>query len=99
VFKKTTWLNSKQVWRLAISFLKEWKVPFKDLEGEKRRVHGLAAVETQKSTVAARKLTCQDFEWVSTWRSTSSTAKHGGRASLAFLQAHPDESRSIHVVM
>jgi hypothetical protein len=36
---------------------------------------------------------------VSTWRSTSSTAKHRWRASLAFLQAHPDESRSIHVVM
>jgi hypothetical protein len=32
---KTTWLNSKQVWRLALSFLKEWKVPFKDLEGGK----------------------------------------------------------------
>jgi hypothetical protein len=67
--------------------------------GKKRTVHGLAVAESQKSTVAARKLTCQDFEWVSTWRSTSSTAKHGGRASLAFLQAHRDESRSIHVVL
>jgi hypothetical protein len=35
VFNKMTWLNSKQVWRLALSFLKEWKVPFKDSEGEK----------------------------------------------------------------
>jgi hypothetical protein len=35
VFNKTTWLNSKQVWRLALSFLKEWKVSFKDLEGGK----------------------------------------------------------------
>jgi hypothetical protein len=32
VFNKTTWLNIKQVWRQALSFLKEWKVPFKDLE-------------------------------------------------------------------
>jgi hypothetical protein len=36
---------------------------------------------------------------VSSWRSTSSTAKHGGRASLAFLLANPEESRSIHVVL
>jgi hypothetical protein len=79
--------------------LKEWKVPFKDLEGEKRTAHGFADAEAQKSIVTARKLTCQDFEWVSIWRSTSSTAKYGGRASLAFLQAHPDESRSIHVVL
>jgi hypothetical protein len=35
VFNKTTWLNIKQVWRLALSFLKDWKVPFKDLEGGK----------------------------------------------------------------
>jgi hypothetical protein len=29
---KTTWLNIKQMWRLALSLLREWKVPFKDLE-------------------------------------------------------------------
>jgi hypothetical protein len=67
--------------------------------GKKRAAHGLAAAEAQKSIVTARKLTCQDFEWVSSWRSTSSTAKHGGRASLAFLQANPEESRSIHIVL
>jgi hypothetical protein len=67
--------------------------------GEKWAAHGLTAAEAQKSIVTARELTCQDFEWVSTWRSTSSTAKHGGRASLAFLQANPEESRSIHVVL
>jgi hypothetical protein len=64
-----------------------------------RTSHGLADVETQKSIVTARKLICQDFEWVSTWRFMSFTAKHGGRASLAFLQANPQESRSIHVVL
>jgi hypothetical protein len=68
--------------------------------GEKKQAaHGLAAAEAQKSIVAARKLTCQDFEWVSSWRSTSSTDKHGGRASLAFLLVNPEESRSIHVVL
>jgi hypothetical protein len=67
--------------------------------GTKRAAHGPVATEAQKSIVAARKLTCQDFEWVSSWRSASSTAKHGGRASLAFLLANPEESRSIHVVL
>jgi hypothetical protein len=67
--------------------------------GTKRAAYGLAAAETQKSIVTERKLTCQDFEWVSSWRSTSTTAKHGGRASLDFLLANPEESRSIHVVL
>jgi hypothetical protein len=33
VFNKVTWINIKQVWRLVLSFLRGWKVPFKDLEG------------------------------------------------------------------
>jgi hypothetical protein len=36
VFNKTSWINIKQVWRLVLSFVKEWKVPFKELEGGKR---------------------------------------------------------------
>jgi hypothetical protein len=35
VFNKTSWINIKQVWRLVLSFVKEWKVPFKELEGGK----------------------------------------------------------------
>jgi hypothetical protein len=80
--------------------MKEWKVSFKDLEGgTKWTVHGLDVDETQKSIAAARKLTCQDFEWMTTWHSTSSAAKNGGRASLEYLHADPEESRSIHVVL
>jgi hypothetical protein len=57
VFNKTTWLNSKKVWRLALCFLKEWKVPFKDLEGEKKQtVHGLADVESQKSLIRLKRI-------------------------------------------
>jgi hypothetical protein len=36
----------------------------------------------QKSFASSRELTCKDFACVSTWRSTSSSAKHGGRARL-----------------
>jgi hypothetical protein len=35
IFNKTSWINIKQVWRLVLSFVKEWKVPFKELEGGK----------------------------------------------------------------
>jgi hypothetical protein len=35
VFNKTTWLNIKQVWRVGLSFLKDWNVRFKDLKGGK----------------------------------------------------------------
>ena len=33
VFNKCTWINMKQVWRLVLFHLRNWKVPFKDLEG------------------------------------------------------------------
>jgi hypothetical protein len=33
VFNKLTWINIKQVWRLVLSFLRDWKRPFKELEG------------------------------------------------------------------
>jgi hypothetical protein len=37
VFNKVTWINIKQVRRLVLSFLRDWKVPFKVLvEGEKK---------------------------------------------------------------
>jgi hypothetical protein len=29
VFNKKTWLNMKQVWHLALSYLRSWKIPFK----------------------------------------------------------------------
>ena len=35
VFNRHTWMNIKQVWRRAHSYLKEWKVPFKELDGGK----------------------------------------------------------------
>jgi hypothetical protein len=35
VFNKVTWINNKQVRRLVLSLLRDWKVPFKVLEGGK----------------------------------------------------------------
>jgi hypothetical protein len=37
VFNKTTWLDIKQVCPLALSFPKDWKVPFKEMEEGKSR--------------------------------------------------------------
>jgi hypothetical protein len=71
-------LNIKQVCLLVLSFLKDWKVPFKDLEGGKRAVYGLDDAESEKSTASASELTCEDFGWVSTWRTMWSSAKHDG---------------------
>jgi hypothetical protein len=49
---------------------------------KKRAIHGLDNAESQMSFVSSRELTHKDFGWVSTWSSTSSSAKHGGRATL-----------------
>jgi hypothetical protein len=36
--------------------------------------------------------------WTVTWRTLASSLGHGGRASLEFLKAHPEEEDAIHVV-
>jgi hypothetical protein len=41
---------------------------------------------------------CKSFGWISSWSSTAAEAQHGGRASMTYLQAHPDDE-SVHVVM
>jgi hypothetical protein len=35
VFNHSSWLNIKQVWRLILLYLRNWKVPSKELEGGK----------------------------------------------------------------
>ena len=35
VFNRCTWINMKQVWRLALSYLKLWMIPLKDQAGGK----------------------------------------------------------------
>jgi hypothetical protein len=35
VFNKVIWINIKQVWRLVYSLLRDWKKPFRELEGGK----------------------------------------------------------------
>lgn len=32
MFGSKTWINLKQVWRLVLLYLRNWKVPFKELE-------------------------------------------------------------------
>jgi hypothetical protein len=66
--------------------------------GEKQSVLGLPAGVTQKSTTTTQPLICGDFGWTTTWRTLASLMVHGGRASLEFLKAHPEEGDAIHVV-
>jgi hypothetical protein len=41
---------------------------------------------------------CGDFDWTATWRTLAFSLGHGGRASLEFLKAYPEEGDAIHVV-
>jgi hypothetical protein len=43
-------------------------------------------------------LICKSFEWVNSWSSSAAGAHHGGWATLAYLQSHPDDE-AVHVVM
>jgi hypothetical protein len=66
--------------------------------GKKQSVLGLPTGVTQKSTTTTQPLICGDFGWTATWRTLASSMVHGGRASLEFLKAHPEEGDAIHVV-
>jgi hypothetical protein len=51
----------------VLSFLKDWKVPFKDVAGKKAASSWTwCREEAQKSTTSAKEMTCEDFGWVST---------------------------------
>ena len=55
VFNRKTWINMKQVWGLLLSYLRTWKVPFKDLEGGKLREF------TEMMVMKLRRPLCLDF--------------------------------------
>jgi hypothetical protein len=66
VSNKVAWINMKQVWRLVLLYTRNWKVPFKGLEGEKLgQFMDTQAENPSDSTV---RLTCTDFGWISTWK-------------------------------
>jgi hypothetical protein len=54
--------------------------------------------KTQESVGADAGMICKSFGWITSWSSTAAEAQHGGRASMTYLQAHPDDE-SVHVVM
>jgi hypothetical protein len=63
--------------------------------GSIRRAADLKA-QTAIGTEAG--LIYKSFEWISSWGSLAAGAHHGGRATLAYLQSHPDDE-AVHVVM
>jgi hypothetical protein len=54
--------------------------------------------KTQESAGTDAGVICKSFGWITSWSSAAAGAQHGGRASMAYLQAHPDDE-SVHVVM
>jgi hypothetical protein len=54
--------------------------------------------KTQEAVGTDAGMICKSFGWISSWSSTMAGAQHGGRASMEYLQAHPDDE-SVHVVM
>ena len=93
---KYIWTNLKQVWRRVLSCQKDWKAPFKELEGGKAGDVLRTGVETNQSslTLGAR-LRCVDFGWITSWMLT---ARKDGRASIEYLKSHPEDDGGIHVV-
>ena len=63
-------------------------------------VHGKPDSKTPKSFLPGSgvKTSCKDFAWLTSWLATVGSA-YGGRATPAYLQEHPEESKNIHVLM
>ena len=100
VFNRKTWINMKHVWSLVLSYLRSWKVAYTEQEGEFFSVNGKPDSKAPKPSPprCGVKKSCKDFLWVTSWLTTAGSAC-GGRATLSYLQEHPEESNNIHVVM
>ena len=61
-------------------------------------LHGRFDKEAKDASVTDAGLRCTSFDWLSSWKMSMASASHGGRASLAYLQQHPDEDSEVHVV-
>jgi hypothetical protein len=54
--------------------------------------------KTQAAAGTEVRLICKSFNWITSWSSSAARAHHGGRASMAYLQNHPDDD-AVHVVI
>jgi hypothetical protein len=61
-------------------------------------VCGLVDPKTQAAARTDARLICKSFGWISSWSSSAAGAHHGGRASMAYLQNHPDDD-AVHMVI
>jgi hypothetical protein len=61
-------------------------------------VRGPADTKTQSAVGAEAGLICKSFGWITSWSSSVAETQHGGRASMSYLQAHPEDD-SVHVVI
>ena len=62
-------------------------------------VRAPAVKQAQGAAADHAGLTCNSFGWVSSWIAVGAKHKHGGRATMAYLAAHPEEADNIHVIM
>jgi hypothetical protein len=66
--------------------------------GSGGKVQSCPGEKTEDVVVVDAGLKCTSFDWISTWKS-STTSLHQGHASEAYLLKHPEESDNIHVVI
>jgi hypothetical protein len=80
---------------LVLSFLRDWKVPFKVLEGGKGGKFMDLLLAKCKNLCLSKKL---DVLGVSGFLPAETTT-HGGRSMLEYQEPHPEEDHAIHVVV
>jgi hypothetical protein len=61
-------------------------------------VRGSVDTKTQTAVGTEAGLICKSFGWITSWSSSVAEAQHGGRASMSYLQAHPEDDL-VHVVI
>jgi hypothetical protein len=59
---------------------------------------GSADTKTQAAAGTEAGLICKSFGWITSWSSSAAGAQHGGRASMSYMQSHPEDD-SVHVVI
>jgi hypothetical protein len=61
-------------------------------------VCGFTDTKAQAAIGTEAGMICKSFGWITSWSSSVAETQHGGRASMSYLQAHPEDD-SVHVVI
>jgi hypothetical protein len=73
----------KQVWHLALSYLRIWRIPFKDYDWDLVDQFMCLLIKKENHPRADTTLKCTSFDWITTWKFLLPLPMVAGRPGLS----------------